>query len=276
MAERGGAPDVVPPLTVGGREIGSRLIVGTGGITDLAALEAALVASGTTLTTVAMRRHAVGEGSGVIPLLDRLGIEVLPNTAGCHTARDAVLTAQLAREALETDMVKVEVIADERTVLPDVVETLEATERLVADGFTVLAYTSDDPVAARRLEQAGAAAVMPLGSPIGSGLGILNRHSLELICERASVPIILDAGVGTASDAVLAMEAGCDAVLAASAITRAAHPARMARALALAVESGWEAAHAGRIPPRPLATASSPMAGRIAPVGEGDDRTGWW
>lgn len=270
MAERGGAPDVVPPLTVGGREIGSRLIMGTGGITDLAALEAALVASGTTLTTVAMRRHAVGGGSGVIPLLDRLGIEVLPNTAGCHTARDAVLTAQLAREALETDMVKVEVIADERTLLPDVVETLEATERLAADGFTVLAYTSDDPAMALRLEQAGAAAVMPLGSPIGSGLGILNRAHLELIVSRASVPIVLDAGVGTASDVALAMEAGCDAVLAASAITRAAEPARMAHACRLALEAGFHARRAGRIPRREHALASSPMAGRV--TAEEDER----
>ncbi|TFI01650.1 thiazole synthase [Micrococcus lylae] len=252
--------------------------MGTGGITDLAALERALVASGTTLTTVALRRWATDTRASMVQLLDRLGIDVLPNTAGCHTARDAVLTARLGREALETDLVKVEVIADEHTLLPDVVETLEATERLAADGFTVLAYTSDDPVTALRLEQAGAAAVMPLGSPIGSGLGILNRHHLELIVTRAGVPVVLDAGVGTASDVTLAMEAGCDAVLAASAITRAADPARMASACRLAVASGWHAARAGRIPRREHARASSPRVGRIDPTpdaaGEGDAHGG--
>lgn len=174
-----------------------------------------------------------------------------------------MLTAQLGREALETNLVKVEVIADEHTLLPDVVETLEATERLAAEGFAVLAYTSDDPAAAVRLEQAGAAAVMPLGSPIGSGLGVLNRHNIELICARAQVPVVLDAGVGTASDAALAMEAGCDAVLAASAITRAADPARMAQACRLAVEAGYHARRAGRIPRREHALASSPAAGRV-------------
>ena len=252
--------------------------MGTGGITDLAALERALVASGTTLTTVALRRWATDTRASMVQLLDRLGIDVLPNTAGCHTARDAVLTARLGREALETDLVKVEVIADEHTLLPDVVETLEATERLAADGFTVLAYTSDDPVTALRLEQAGAAAVMPLGSPIGSGLGILNRHHLELIVARAGVPVVLDAGVGTASDVTLAMEAGCDAVLAASAITRAADPARMASACRLAVAAGWHAARAGRIPRREHARASSPRVDRIDPTpdaaGEGDAHGG--
>ncbi|WP_288817922.1 thiazole synthase [uncultured Micrococcus sp.] len=237
--------------------------MGTGGITDLAALERALRASGTTLTTVALRRYAPDTRDSLIGLLDRLGVAVLPNTAGCYTARDAVLTAQLGREALETNLVKVEVIADEHTLLPDVVETLEATERLAAQGFAVLAYTSDDPAAAVRLEQAGAAAVMPLGSPIGSGLGVLNRHNIELICARAQVPVVLDAGVGTASDAALAMEAGCDAVLAASAITRAADPARMAQACRLAVEAGYHARRAGRIPRREHALASSPAAGRV-------------
>lgn len=225
------------------------------------------MASGTTLTTVALRRYDPATGSGLTALLDRLGIAVLPNTAGCHTARDAVLTARLGREALETDLVKVEVVADERTLLPDVVETLGATEALVADGFTVMAYTSDDPAMALRLERAGAAAVMPLGSPIGSGRGILNRANLELITARASVPIVLDAGVGTASDAALAMEAGCDAVLAASAITRAAEPARMAHACPRAVEAGWHAARAGRIPVRDHALASSPEDGRVTPAG---------
>ncbi len=252
-----------PALRLGEVELTSRLIMGTGGITDLAALERALRASGTTLTTVALRRYAPDTRDSLIGLLDRLGVAVLPNTAGCYTARDAVLTAQLGREALETNLVKVEVIADEHTLLPDVVETLEATERLAAQGFAVLAYTSDDPAAAVRLEQAGAAAVMPLGSPIGSGLGVLNRHNIELICARAQVPVVLDAGVGTASDAALAMEAGCDAVLAASAITRAADPARMAQACRLAVEAGYHARRAGRIPRREHALASSPAAGRV-------------
>ncbi len=252
-----------PALRLGEVELTSRLIMGTGGITDLAALERALRASGTTLTTVALRRYAPDTRDSLIGLLDRLGVAVLPNTAGCYTARDAVLTAQLGREALETNLVKVEVIADEHTLLPDVVETLEATERLAAEGFAVLAYTSDDPAAAVRLEQAGAAAVMPLGSPIGSGLGVLNRHNIELICARAQVPVVLDAGVGTASDAALAMEAGCDAVLAASAITRAADPARMAQACRLAVEAGYHARRAGRIPRREHALASSPAAGRV-------------
>ncbi|MCK6213572.1 thiazole synthase [Micrococcus luteus] len=264
------AAPAIPPLRIGGYDLASRLIMGTGGITDLTALEGALVASGTTLTTVALRRWSADTRDGLVALLDRLGIDVLPNTAGCYTARDAVLTARLGREALETDLVKVEVIADERTLLPDVVETLEATERLAADGFTVLAYTSDDPAMALRLEQAGAAAVMPLGSPIGSGLGILNRAHLELIVSRASVPIVLDAGVGTASDVALAMEAGCDAVLAASAITRAAEPARMAHACRLALEAGFRARRAGRIPRREHALASSPMAGRV--TAEEDER----
>jgi len=257
------ASTAVPPLRIGGYELSSRLIMGTGGITDLAALEDALVASETTLTTVALRRWSTDARDGLIALLDRLGIDVLPNTAGCCTARDAVLTARLGREALETDLVKVEVIADDRTLLPDVVETLDATEQLAAAGFTVLAYTSDDPAMALRLEHAGAAAVMPLGSPIGSGLGILNRTNLELIVSRAGVPVVLDAGVGTASDVALAMEAGCDAVLAASAITRAAEPARMAHACRLALEAGYHAHRAGRIPRRLHALASSPMAGRI-------------
>lgn len=258
------------PLVLDGIELSSRLIMGTGGLSSLHTLEQALLASGTELTTVALRRYAPGHGDSLFAMLERSGIRILPNTAGCYTARDAVLTARLGREALETDLVKVEVIADERTLLPDVVETLEATELLAADGFTVLAYTSDDPAMALRLEQAGAAAVMPLGSPIGSGLGILNRAHLELIVSRASVPIVLDAGVGTASDVALAMEAGCDAVLAASAITRAAEPARMAHACRLALEAGFHARRAGRIPRREHALASSPMAGRV--TAEEDER----
>ena len=267
MAEVCTSADV---LRIADREFGSRLIMGTGGAANLSILEEALVASGTELTTVAMRRIDAETGTGVLDLLDKLGIAALPNTAGCRGAAEAVLTAQLAREALQTNWVKLEVIADERTLLPDAIELVRAAERLVDDGFTVLPYTNDDPVLARRLEDTGCAAVMPLGSPIGSGLGILNRAHLELIVSRASVPIVLDAGVGTASDVALAMEAGCDAVLAASAITRAAEPARMAHACRLALEAGFHARRAGRIPRREHALASSPMAGRV--TAEEDER----
>ncbi|WP_407670806.1 thiazole synthase [Nesterenkonia sedimenti] len=253
----------LPPLQIGGYSLESRLIMGTGGITDLAALEAALVQSGTTLTTVAMRRYSPETKTSVFSMLERLGIDVLPNTAGCYTVRDTLLTAELAREALETDLIKVEVIADEHTLLPDVIETLEATEQLAERGFTPLVYTTDDPAAARRLESAGAAAVMPLGSPIGTGLGILNPHNIELICSRASVPVVLDAGIGTASEAAAAIELGCDAVLVASAVTRAQDPTAMAEGMRLAVEAGFHSARAGRIPKRQHALASSPMEGRI-------------
>ena len=252
-----------PPLTIGGYTLQNRLIMGTGGATDLAALEDALVASRTTLTTVAVRRYSPEAKTSVFAMLERLGIDILPNTAGCYTARDAILTAHLAREALETNLVKVEVIADERTLLPDVVETLEVTERLAADGFVPFVYTSDDPAVALRLEQAGAAAVMPMGSPIGTGLGILNPYNIELIASRASVPVVVDAGIGTASEAAQAMELGCDAVLVASAVTRAREPRAMGRAMSLAVESGWLARGAGRIPRRAEALASSPHEGRV-------------
>ncbi len=250
------------PLVIAGTTLHSRLLLGTGGAPSLDAMEAALVASGTELATVAMRRVDPGSRGSVLDVLARLGIRVLPNTAGCFTARDAVLTAQLAREALQTDWVKLEVIADDRTLLPDAVELLDAAERLVDDGFTVLPYTNDDPVLARRLEALGCAAVMPLGSPIGSGLGIRNPHNLAMIVEAAGVPVVLDAGVGTASDAALAMELGCDAVLLASAVTRAESPARMAAAMAHAVEAGRLARSAGRIPRRLHAQASSPLTGR--------------
>src|SRR5438094_8463904 len=177
------------------------------------------------MCTVALRRLDPGARGSILDVLEAAGVDVLPNTAGCFTARDAVITAHLAREAFETDWIKLEVIGDDRTLLPDAVELVSAAETLVADGFTVLPYTNDDPVLARRLEDVGCAAVMPLGSPIGSGMGILNPYNLRLIREQAGVPVILDAGVGTASDAALAMEAGCDAVLLASAISRAADPA---------------------------------------------------
>ncbi|MFC0672711.1 thiazole synthase [Brachybacterium hainanense] len=255
------------PLVIAGTELSSRLIMGTGGATDLAALERALIASRTHLTTVAMRRFSADSGTSIFALLQRLGITALPNTAGCYTARDAVLTAELAREALETDWVKLEVIADEDTLLPDGVQLLEATEELVRRGFTVLPYTTDDPVLARQLEDAGAAAVMPLGSPIGTGLGILNPHSIALIAERAGVPVVLDAGIGTASDAALAMELGCSAVLVASAVTRAQDPVAMARAMDLAVRAGRAARGAGRIPRRQLALASSSFDGLIETAG---------
>jgi thiazole synthase len=188
-------------------------------------------------------------------------VAVLPNTAGCRTARDALTTAKLAREALETDWVKLEVIGDEDTLLPDAVELVAAAEQLVADGFVVLAYTTDDPILARRLEDVGCAAVMPLGSPIGSGMGIANPYNIGLICERAGVPVVLDAGVGTASDAAFAMELGCSAVLCASAISGAQDPVAMAAAIAAGVHGGRLARLAGRIPRRRFATASSPLEG---------------
>ena len=249
------------PFVVAGRELGSRLVVGTGGAPSLEVLERVLRISGTVLTTVAMRRVDPGSGGSVLDALHRAGVAVLPNTAGCRTAGEALLTARLAREALGTDWVKLEVVSDDRLLLPDPVELLTAAELLVDDGFVVLPYTNDDPVLALRLEQAGCAAVMPLGSPIGSGLGIRNPHNIALIVEQASVPVVLDAGVGTASDAALAMELGCDAVLVASAITRAREPERMAAAMRLAVAAGRHAWLAGRIPRRWHAQASSPLDG---------------
>jgi thiazole synthase len=249
------------PLVIAGESFASRLIMGTGGVPSMSVLEEALTASGTELTTVAMRRVDAGGRGSVLDVLGRCGIRVLPNTAGCFTAGEAVLTAKLARDALGTNWVKLEVIADERTLLPDPIELADAAEQLVDDGFVVLPYTNDDPVLARRLEQTGCAAVMPLGSPIGSGLGIRNPHNIELIVERAEVPVILDAGLGTASDAALAMELGCDAVLLATAVTRAQSPALMATAMRHAVEAGRLARLAGRIPKRRYAQASSPWQG---------------
>jgi thiazole synthase len=246
---------------LGGRPWGSRLIVGTGGFRSLDVMEKALVASGTEIVTVALRRvDALAEGS-VLDVIERLGIFVLPNTAGCYTARDAVRTAQLAREAFETDWIKLEVIGDDRTLFPDPVELLAAAQDLVAEGFVVLPYANDDPILARRLEEAGCAAVMPLGAPIGSGMGIRNPYNIQIITERASVPVILDAGIGTASEAALAMELGCDAVLLASSVSRAEDPVRMAGAMRQAVEAGYEAARAGRIPRKLHAEASTPEAG---------------
>jgi thiazole synthase len=248
-------------LTIAGHELRSRLLLGTGGFRSLDAMAAAIEASGTELVTVALRRIEPGQRGSIVDVLDRAGVKLLPNTAGCFTARDAILTAKLAREAFATDWVKLEVIGDERTLLPDAPQLLEAAEALVDDGFVVLPYTNDDPILARRLEDVGCAAVMPLGSPIGSGMGLLNTYNLRLIRERANVPVVLDAGVGTASDAALAMELGCDAVLCASAISRAEDPVAMARAIRLGCEGGRLAHRAGRIPRRLYAQASTPEEG---------------
>jgi thiazole synthase len=248
-------------LEIAGRSFDSRLVVGTGGFRNLDLMGQAVRASGAEMATVAMRRVEPASQGSILEVLDDAGCFVLPNTAGCFTAHDAVTTAKLAREALETDWVKLEVIGDDKTLLPDAAELLEAAQELVADGFTVLPYTNDDPVLAQRLEDAGCAAVMPLGSPIGSGMGIRNPYNLRLIVEAASVPVILDAGIGTASDATLAMEAGCDGVLLASAISRAQDPAAMAAAMRKAVEAGHEARAAGRIPRRLYGEASSSVEG---------------
>ena len=258
MAEAGQLGSSDTPLRIADRELSSRLIMGTGGAPNHDVLERSLRASGTELTTVAMRRVSAASSSGVLELLRRLQISPLPNTAGSHTAAEAVLTAQLAREALQTNWVKIEVVADERTLLPDPIELLDGARQLVDDGFVVLAYTNDDPVLAARLADVGVAAVMPGGSPIGTGLGIANPHNIEMITAAATVPIILDAGIGTASDAALAMELGCDAVLLASAVTRAQDPERMAHAMRHAVAAGHLAGGAGRIPRRFWAQASSP------------------
>jgi thiazole synthase len=239
----------------------SRLILGTGGFTSLDVLSAAIQASGTELVTVALRRVSPDARGSIMDVLDDQGVRLLPNTAGCFTARDAVTTAKLAREAFDTDWIKLEVIGDDRTLLPDGSQLIEAAEELVADDFVVLPYTNDDPILARRLEEVGCAAIMPLGSPIGSGMGIRNTYNLSIIREQTELPVVLDAGVGTASDAALAMELGCDAVLCASAISRAEDPEAMAVAIRKAVEAGIEARRAGRIPRRLYAEASTTFEG---------------
>jgi thiazole synthase len=253
--------EAADPFLLAGETFTSRLLLGTGGAPSLEALEQAIVASGTQLVTVALRRVEASTNGSLLDVLDRCGVRLLPNTAGCMTAREAVLTARLAREAFETDWVKLEVIGDEDTLLPDPIELVDAAEQLVADGFSVLAYTNDDPITARRLADIGCAAVMPLGSPIGSGLGIRNPHNIALIRELVQVPVVLDAGIGTASDAAVAMELGCDAVLLASAVTRARDPERMALAMRHAVEGGRLALGAGRIPRRWHAEASTQVVG---------------
>jgi thiazole synthase len=248
-------------LVIAGEEFESRLLLGTGGVPSLEVLEKTIVGSGTQMVTVALRRVEASTNGPLLEVLERCKVRLLPNTAGCMTAREAVLTAKLAREAFDTSWVKLEVIGDEHTLLPDPVELLDAAERLVADGFTVLPYTNDDPITARRLADIGCAAVMPLGSPIGSGLGIRNPHNIALIRESVTVPVVLDAGIGTASDAALAMELGCDAVLLATAVTRARDPELMAAAMRDAVCAGRLAYRAGRIPRRWHAQASTQLAG---------------
>jgi thiazole synthase len=251
------------PWVVDGVTMSSRVILGTGGMSSLESLRSALVASAADMATVALRRVDPAARGSLLDLLRDIGLRVLPNTAGCYTASEAVLTAKLAQEAFETDWVKLEVIGDDRTLLPDPIELVAAAEELVDAGFVVFPYTNDDPIVARRLQQVGCATVMPLGSPIGSGMGIANPHNIALIVAEAEVPVILDAGIGTASDACLAMELGCDGVLVASAVTRAQHPALMASAIRDAVVAGRAAYRAGRIPRRSHAEASSSFAGMI-------------
>ena len=260
-ASRTFEPTASDPLTIAGRTLHSRLLLGTGGFASLELLAASIRASGSELVTVALRRIDPAAKGSLLDVLEHEDVELLPNTAGCFTARDAVLTAKLAREAFATDWIKLEVIGDEDTLLPDAPELLKAAELLVDDGFVVLPYTTDDPVLARRLVDVGCAAVMPLGAPIGSGMGIRNPYNISLIREAVDVPVVLDAGVGTASDATLAMELGCDAVMVASAVSRAQDPVAMAAAMRHAVDAGRLARGAGRIPRRTYATASSPQAG---------------
>ncbi len=254
-------------LTVAGADYRSRLIIGSGKYRDFEENLAALKASGAEMITVAIRRVNLGQEKDQPNLLDVISPDrytILPNTAGCHTADEAVRACRMARELLDgRKLVKLEVLGDDKTLYPDVTETVAAAKKLVKEGFDVMAYTSDDPLVARRLEDAGCAAVMPLGAPIGSGLGIRNPYNIRLIVEDASVPVIVDAGVGTASDASIAMELGCDGVLMNTAIAEARHPVMMASAMKKAVEAGREAFLAGRMPRRLHASASSPLDGAL-------------
>lgn len=258
------------PLQIGPHTFTSRLFVGTGKYDDLGVMERALEASGTQCVTVAVRRLELGmpAGKSLLDYLDRDRYVLLPNTAGCFTADDAIRTALLGREAGMSELVKLEVLGDKATLLPDPVGTVQAAERLVKEGFAVLCYTSDDPVVARRLEDVGVASVMPAGAPIGSGQGILNPNNIRIIVERAGVPIIVDAGVGTASDVAVAMELGADGVLLNTGIAAAQDPVRMARAMKAACEAGRDAFLAGRMQKRLYASASSPTAGMIGIAGE--------
>ncbi len=250
-------------LEVGGLKLHSRLILGTGKYPTMPGMIEALEVSGTELITVAVRRLDLEGGGSLLDHIDRERYTLLPNTAGCYSAEDAIRTARLGREAGMSSLVKLEVLGDERTLLPDPVQTLEAAKVLVEDGFTVFVYTSDDPVVARRLADIGVAAVMPAGAPIGSGQGILNENAIRIILEQATTPIIVDAGVGTASDVTRAMELGCDGVLLNTAVAAAKDPVRMARAMKAACEAGRDAFLAGRIPRRLYAKASSPSEGLV-------------
>ncbi len=262
-----GTPFRDDPLVIAGKTYRSRLLTGTGKFRDLDETRAATEAAGAEIVTVAIRRTNIGQNPGEPNLLDVLPPDrytLLPNTAGCYSAEEAVRTCRLARELLDGhNLTKLEVLGDAKTLFPDVVQTLKAAEILVADGFEVMVYTSDDPIVARRLEEIGCVAVMPLAAPIGSGLGIQNRYNLLEIVENAKVPIIVDAGVGTASDAAIAMELGCDGVLMNTAIAGARDPVRMARAMKAAVEAGRDAFLAGRIPRKRYASASSPVDGLV-------------
>jgi len=263
--------NVQDTLTIAGREFHSRLLVGTGKYQDMAETGEAIRASGAEIVTVAIRRTNIGQRADEENLLDVIPpseFTILPNTAGCYTADDAVRVCRLARELLDGHtLVKLEVLGDEKTLYPDVPATLTAAERLVDDGFEVMVYTSDDPIAAKRLEAMGCVAVMPLASPIGSGLGVQNRYNLMTIIENAAVPIIVDAGVGTASDAAVAMELGCDGVLMNTAIAAANNPVLMAQAMRKGIEAGREAFLAGRMPMRRFASASSPLEGTFWQTG---------
>lgn len=253
-------------LEIAGQKFKSRLILGTSRYPNPQVMLEALEASGTEMITVSIRRLNLNSGNGeesILKMIDRSKYFILPNTAGCYTAKDAILTAQLAREALQTSWVKLEVIGDEETLFPDVAELLKATEQLLMDGFTVLPYCNDDPITCKKLADMGCAAVMPLAAPIGSGMGIRNPYNLKIIRETVKIPLIVDAGVGTASDASLAMELGADGILMNSAVAGAQHPVMMAKAMKLAIEAGRLAFEAGRIPRRLYAKASSPIEGMI-------------
>lgn len=266
FVQNGEAAAATDALQLGEHTFQSRLLVGTSGYPNPQVMLDALDAAGAELVTVAIRRVNVedqSEGS-LLEMLQRRGYRFLPNTAGCYTAREAVLVAQLAREALGTDLIKLEVIGDDETLLPDVEQLLKAAKELIDDGFTVCAYANDDPITCRKLADLGCAAVMPGGAPIGSGMGLVNPYNLRIIRELIDdVPLIVDAGIGTASDAVQAMELGYDGILLNTAISKAQHPVQMARAMRHAVEAGYQAHRAGRIPRRLYAEASSPMEGRV-------------
>ena len=257
-------PTIPAPFVLAERNFSSRMLIGTSRYPNLHVMKRAIEASGAQIATLSIRRLDLGGGAmGVLDVIDREKIQLLPNTAGCYTAKDAILTAHLAREALDTPWIKLEVLGDDRTLFPDAVQLLEAARVLVDEGFVVLPYCSDDPVTCRKLEDIGCAAVMPLGAPIGSGMGIRNPYNLQIIRELINIPVIVDAGVGTASDAALAMELGCDAVLLNTAIAGARDPIKMAAAMRDGIQGGRLAFEAGRIPRKLYATASSPLEGLV-------------